>query len=92
MNKEERLEKIAKLKTDIDDLRKIKSNIINTQTENIRINIETKRWYGYGPDIHFGKIKDNIYISKELANEILDEMIKSKIKQADELIIGGRDD
>ena len=86
MNEEEILEEISQLKKDIDKLRKIKSNVINSQTDNIKIKIETKHWYGFGSNLHFGATKNNIYTSKELTEEILDEMIESKLKQATELI------
>ena len=82
-NKEERIyDSIAKCQQTILELEELNSRIMGSEGENVRFRIETKHWYGYGIDMHFGKERRILDISKYTMYAI----IKSAIKRQKERI------
>lgn len=69
----------------IETLKKIKERVETSETENIRIKIETKHWYGFSEPF-LAKEKHKIETTKYSANLLLDTAIKIEKERIDKLI------
>lgn len=75
-NKEEKIyNSISKCQQSIQELEKLNSKIMSSEGECIRFRIETKHWYGYGIDIHIGKERRLLNISKYTMHSIISQAI-----------------
>lgn len=72
-------------KLKIDEIQMIKNRVVLSETEKIRIKIETKRWYGFAEPF-LSKEIDKIEIQKSTAIEILDEIQNKHQQNIDKLI------
>ena len=66
-------------------LENIKERVETSETENIRIKIETKHWYGFSEPF-LAKEKHKIDTSKYSAKILLDTAIKMERERIDKLI------
>lgn len=76
---------IALCQGTIDTLEKIKERVKTSETEEIRIKIETKHWYGYS-EPHLAKEKHKIEITKYSATVLLDTAIQLQRESINKLI------
>lgn len=72
-------------KLKIDEIQMIKNRVVLSETEKIRIKIETKRWYGFAEPF-LSKEIDKIEMQKSTAIEILDEIQNKHQQNIDKLI------
>ena len=69
----------------IETFKRIKERVEMSETEDIRIKIETKHWYGYAEPL-FAKEKHKIETTKYTATVLLDTAIKLERERIDKLI------
>lgn len=69
----------------INDLKNIKDRIEKSETENIRIKIETKHWYGFSEPF-LGKEKHKLNVSKYSAIKLIDAAIQTEKDKINKLI------
>lgn len=69
----------------IETLKKIKERVETSETEDIRIKIETKHWYGFSEPF-LAKERHKIETTKYSANLLLDTAIKIEKERIDKLI------
>ncbi len=72
-------------KMKIDEIQMIKNRVVLSETEKIRIKIETKRWYGFSEPFLTKEI-DKIEIQKSTAIVILNEILNKHQQNIDKLI------
>lgn len=70
----------------INELEALKLKVLKSEGKYVRFRVETKHWYGYGLDVHFGKEKDIIDVSKSAMQVILEEAINRERKRINILI------
>lgn len=70
----------------INKLKKLHDMIDGSHSQNVRFRVETKHWYGYGTDLHEGKERTEIPISKEIMNEIISIAIERETEYINKLI------
>lgn len=86
-NKEERIyDSIAKCQQTILELEELNSRIMGSEGENVRFRIETKHWYGYGIDMHFGKERRILDISKYTMYAIIESATKRQKERINSFI------
>lgn len=78
--------KIAEYQQSINDLEKIEEEVIKSETEDIRLKIETKHWYGYSEDMCLLKRKHKIDTDKSSMVLVLETAIKIIREKIDKLI------
>ncbi len=76
---------IANAQEQINELEKLKEYIEKSETEAIRVKIETKHWHGYFEPILLTK-KHRIYTSKETMKTIINKAIDLKYKEINNFI------
>lgn len=59
----------------INDIEKILERVKESKTEDIRVKIETKHWYGYS-EPHLGKEQHRLYVNKEVIISVLENAIE----------------
>lgn len=69
----------------INELKAIKHRVNTTSTDDIRLKIETKHWYGYSEPF-LAKNKDKLKVSIYTMNVILDEAINKEKERINKLI------
>ena len=72
-NEDKIYNQIAYYENQIEQIKKIKQQVAISETEDIRIKIETKHWYGYS-EPYLGKEKIKIMADKSTIIEILNEV------------------
>lgn len=92
MSEDEIYDYIAQRKEEIELIKKMKERIATSETEEIRVKIETKHWYGFSEPF---LIKENqkIISTKKVMLRLLDEMkkeAKSEINLSIDLLIEKR--
>ena len=86
MNEEEKIENSIFLhQQKINELEKFIERINESETQKIRIKIETKHWYGYSEPFLI-KLKHRFNISKETMIDILNKMIDENKETINKLI------
>lgn len=92
MNKDEIYNYIAEQQNSIEIFKQIKELVDKSETEQIRIKIETKHWYGYSEPF-LQKLTHKIIATKADMNNLLDAMIKKErieIEKATDRLIENR--
>ena len=79
------LNSIALHQMSIKELLEIKHRVETTNTDDVRVRIETKHWYDY-PQPFLSKSKDKLEISVYTMKLILDEVIAKEKEKIDKLI------
>ena len=92
MSEDEIYDYIAQRKEEIELIKKMKERIATSETEEIRVKIQTKHWYGFSEPF---LIKENqkIISTKKVMLRLLDEMkkeAKSEINLSIDLLIEKR--
>lgn len=77
---------IAARQQNINEIIKLKDKIRHSIGKDVRFKIETKHWYGYAEDIHFGKERDILDIPTETMIVILDGVIDKEKERINKLI------
>ena len=77
---------IAAKQQNINEIIKLKDKIRHSIGKDVRFRIETKHWYGYAEDIHFGKERDILDIPTETMIVILDGVIDKEKEKINKLI------
>lgn len=92
MSEEEIYDYISENQNNIEIVKKIKERVASSETEEIRVKIETKHWYGFSEPF-LGKEKHTIITTKKTMQEILDEVVnraKKEINLSIDLLIEKR--
>lgn len=76
---------IAVKKQLINNIEKMIENVNSSITDNIRVKIETKHFYGYSEPF-IGKCKNKLYLDKETLISILESAIDKEKKYIDKCI------
>lgn len=66
---------IALKQQNINDIEKILKRVKESETEDIRIKIETKHWYSYS-EPHLGKEQHKLYANKDAIISVLESAIE----------------
>ena len=82
MSEEEIYNYISENQNNIETIKKIKERVALSETEQIRLKIETKHWYGYSEPF-LSKEKHTIETTKKLMQEILDGVMNRAKKEVD---------
>lgn len=83
---EEKIENsIVFYKLKIDQIEKIKTNVVSSETKDIRLKIETKHWYGLSEPF-LSKEKHKIQLEKSVIVEVLNEIQNKYKENIDKLI------
>lgn len=69
----------------IEELKKVKERVEASETEDIRIKIETKHWYGYS-ESHLAKEKHKLNINKYTAQILVEAAMNAEKAHIDKLI------
>lgn len=77
---------IAAKQQNINEIIKLKDKIRHSIGKDVRFRIETKHWYGYAEDFHFGKERDILDIPSETMIIILDGVIEKEKERINKLI------
>lgn len=77
---------IAAKQQNINEIIKLKDKIRHSIGKDVRFRIETKHWYGYAEDLHFGKERDILDIPPETMMVILDGVIEKEKERINKLI------
>ena len=82
MSEEEIYNYISENQNNIETIKKIKERVALSETEQIRVKIETKHWYGFSEPF-LSKEKHTIETTKKLMQEILDGVMNRAKKEVD---------
>ena len=82
MSEEEIYNYISENQNNIEIIKKIKERVALSETERIRVKIETKHWYGFSEPF-LSKEKHTIETTKKLMQEILDGVMNRAKKEVD---------
>lgn len=85
MSEEKILNSIVIHQDTLETLKYIKERVKESETGNLRFNIETKHWFGYSEPF-LGKEKHKLEISKYSAITLLDTAISLEKERIDKLI------
>lgn len=70
----------------INEMERIKDRLELSPPENVKVKVETQRWFGFGDDSFLKKEKNEIPISKYTMHLILDTAIKNEYENISKLI------
>lgn len=76
---------IANAQGQINELEELKKCIEKSETEDIRVRVETKHWHGYFEPVLLTK-RHKIYTSKDTMKTIIDTVVDLKYKEINNLI------